>query len=119
MSLETSGALDVSQVDGRVTKVLDLKTPGSNEVERNRFENLDHLAPRDQVKFVICDRIDYDWACGVIDEYRLQGRCELLFSPSYQQQDAAELAEWILSDRLPVRFQMQLHKILWGNDPGR
>ena len=119
VSLETSGALDVSQVDGRVTKVLDLKTPGSGEVERNRFENLNYLAPRDQVKFVICDRIDYDWACGVIDEYRLQGRCELLFSPSYQQQDAAELAEWILSDRLPVRFQMQLHKILWGNEPGR
>ncbi len=119
VSLETSGALDVSQVDGRVTKVLDLKTPGSGEVERNRFENLDYLAPRDQIKFVICDRVDYDWACKMIDEYRLQGRCELLFSPSYQQQDAAELAEWILGDRLPVRFQMQLHKILWGNEPGR
>jgi 7-carboxy-7-deazaguanine synthase len=119
VSLETSGALDVSQVDGRVTRVLDLKTPGSGEVERNRFENLDYLAPRDQVKFVICDRADYDWARGIIDEYRLQGRCELLFSPSYRQQDPAELAEWILSDRLPVRFQMQLHKILWGDEPGR
>jgi len=119
VSLETSGALDVSQVDERVTRVLDLKTPGSGEVERNRFENLDYLAPRDQVKFVICDRIDYDWAVEVIGDYRLQGRCELLFSPSYQQQDAAELAEWILGDRLPVRFQMQLHKILWGNEPGR
>lgn len=119
VSLETSGALDVSQVDGRVTKVLDLKTPGSGEVARNRFENLACLAPRDQVKFVICDRADYDWACRVVDEYRLTGRCEVLYSPSYRQQDAAELAEWILSDRLPVRFQMQLHKILWGNEPGR
>jgi 7-carboxy-7-deazaguanine synthase len=119
VSLETSGALDVSRVDGRVTRVLDLKTPGSGEVERNRFENLDYLAPPDQVKFVICDRADYDWARGIIDEYRLQGRCELLFSPSYRQQDPAELAEWILSDRLPVRFQMQLHKILWGDEPGR
>jgi 7-carboxy-7-deazaguanine synthase len=119
VSLETSGALDVSQVDGRVTKVLDLKTPGSGEVVRNRFENLACLAPRDQVKFVICDRADYDWACQVIDEYRLPGRCEVLYSPSYRQQDAAELAEWIVSDRLPVRFQLQLHKILWGNEPGR
>lgn len=119
VSLETSGALDVSQVDRRVTRVLDLKTPGSGEVGRNRFENLGCLAPRDQVKFVICDRIDYDWACKVIDDYRLQGRCELLFSPSYRQQNATELAEWILSDRLAVRFQMQLHKILWGDERGR
>ena len=119
VSLETSGALDVSQVDGRVTKVLDLKTPGSGEVARNRFENLACLAPRDQVKFVICDRADYDWACQVVDEYRLTGRCQVLYSPSYRQQDEAELAGWILSDRLPVRFQVQLHKILWGNEPGR
>jgi 7-carboxy-7-deazaguanine synthase len=119
VSLETSGALDVSQVDARVVKVVDLKTPGSGEVERNRYQNLDYLAPRDQVKFVICDRADYEWARSQITERRLTGRCELLFSPAYGQQDAAQLAEWVLADRLPVRFQVQLHKILWGNEPGR
>jgi len=119
VSLETSGALDVSQVDARVTKVLDLKTPGSGEVTRNRYRNLDYLAPRDQVKFVICDRTDYEWACGQLDERRLIGRCELLFSPAYQQQDATQLAEWVLADRLPVRVQIQLHKLLWGDEPGR
>jgi 7-carboxy-7-deazaguanine synthase len=119
VSLETSGALDVSQVDSRVTKVLDLKTPGSGELDRNRYQNLDHLTPRDQVKFVICDRGDYEWAKAVLDQYRLNDRCELLFSPSHGQQDAAELAGWILEDGLPVRFQLQLHKLLWGNEPGR
>ncbi len=119
VSLETSGALDVSQVDARVVKVIDLKTPGSGEVERNRYQNLDYLAPRDQVKFVICDRADYEWARSQISERRLIGRCELLVSPAYGQQDAAELAEWVLTDRLPVRFQVQLHKILWGDEPGR
>ena len=119
VSLETSGALDVSQVDSRVMKVLDLKTPGSGEVDRNRYQNLDCLLPRDQVKFVICDRTDYEWARRVLDEQRLASRCEVLFSPSFGQQDAAELAGWILEDRLPVRFQIQLHKILWGDERGR
>jgi len=119
VSLETSGALDVSGVDARVIKVLDLKTPGSGEVARNRYRNLDYLAPRDQVKFVICDRADYEWARSQITDRRLADRCELLVSPAYGQQDAAELAGWVLADRLPVRFQVQLHKILWGDEPGR
>ena len=119
VSLETSGALDVSGVDSRVMKVLDVKTPGSGEVSRNRYQNLDWLSPRDQVKFVICDRADYEWARRVLDERRLASRCEVLFSPSYAQQDAAELAGWILEDRLPVRFQIQLHKVLWGDERGR
>ena len=118
VSLETSGALDVSTVDARVVKVLDLKTPGSGEVERNLYRNLDVLAPRDQVKFVVCDRADYEWACAQIGERHLAGRCELLFSPAWGRQDAAQLAEWILADRLPVRFQLQLHKLLWGDAPG-
>lgn len=119
VSLETSGALDVSQVDTRVMKVLDVKTPGSGEVGKNRYQNVDHLMPRDQVKFVICDHADYQWARRTLDEYRLASRCEVLFSPSFGQQDAAELAGWVLEDRLPVRFQVQLHKILWGDEPGR
>jgi len=119
VALETSGALDVSQVDSRVTKVMDLKTPGSGEVDKNRYRNLECLVPRDQLKFVICDRRDYEWSRAILDEYRLTGRCELLFSPAFGQQDAAQLAEWILEDRLPVRFQLQLHKILWGNEAGR
>lgn len=119
VSLETSGALDVSQVDTRVMKVMDLKTPASGELDKNRYQNLDCLTPRDQVKFVICDRGDYDWARWMLDEYHLPGRCEVLFSPSAGQQNATQLAEWLLEDRLPVRFQLQLHKILWGNEPGR
>jgi 7-carboxy-7-deazaguanine synthase len=119
VSLETSGALDISQVDTRVMKVMDLKTPGSGEVDKNRFENLEYLAPRDQVKFVICDRDDYLWARQVLEQHAISNRCEVLFSPSFGQQNAAELAEWVLADRLPVRFQVQLHKILWGDEPGR
>jgi len=119
VSLETSGALDVSQMDTRVMKVMDLKTPASGELDKNRYQNLDCLTPRDQVKFVICDRGDYDWARWILDEYHLPGRCEVLFSPSAGQQNATRLAEWLLEDRLPVRFQLQLHKILWGNEPGR
>mgnify|MGYP001823389560 CR=1 FL=1 len=119
VSLETSGALDVSGVDPRVVKVIDLKTPGSGEVERNRYENIDLLLPHDQVKFVICDRADYDWAVDALKKYDLAARCEVLFSPSFGQQDGAELAGWVLADRLPVRMQLQLHKILWNNEPGR
>ncbi len=119
VSLETSGALDISRVDARVMKVMDLKTPGSGEVEKNRFENLEYLAPRDQVKFVICDRDDYLWACQLLEQHNIDRRCEVLFSPAFGQQDAAVLAEWVIADRLPVRFQIQLHKILWGDEPGR
>jgi 7-carboxy-7-deazaguanine synthase len=119
VSLETSGALDIIRVDNRVTKVMDLKTPGSEEMDKNLYQNLECLVPRDQVKFVICDRIDYEWSRTIVDEYRLAGRCELLFSPAFGQQEAAQLAEWILEDRLPVRFQLQLHKILWGDEAGR
>ena len=119
VSLETSGALAVDAVDPRVIKVMDLKTPGSGEVERNRYENLGALGRNDQVKFVICNRADYQWARGIISHYRLDATCEILFSPSHGQQDATELADWILDDRLPVRLQLQLHKQLWGNARGK
>jgi 7-carboxy-7-deazaguanine synthase len=119
VSLETSGALDICRVDPRVVRVMDLKTPASGEVERNRYENLECLQPQDQVKFVICDRGDYEWSREQLYRHQLSTHCEALFSPAFGQQDATELAEWILADRLPVRFQVQLHKILWGNEPGR
>lgn len=119
VSLETGGAMDVAPVDPRVSKVVDIKTPGSGETGRNRWENLEHLTPRDQLKFVICDRADYEWSRALLRERALPERCEVLFSPSYGQQGARELAEWILADGLPVRFQIQLHKVLWGEEPGR
>lgn len=112
VSLETGGSLDISAVDPRVTVVLDLKTPASGEGARNLWANLPHLKPLDQVKFVICDRADYDWARDTLREHRLQERCEVLFSPAWERQPARELAEWILADHLPVRFQVQLHKYL-------
>lgn len=119
VSLETSGALDVAAVDARVARVIDVKTPGSNEAARNRRENFAHLSERDQLKFVICSRADYDWSKAFLHEHGLTERCRILFSPSYQQQSPAQLAEWILADRLPVRFQIQLHKVLWGDVPGK
>jgi len=119
VSLETSGALDIADVDPRVSRVLDIKTPGSGEVARNRWENLPLLTAHDQIKFVICDRADYDWARGVLAEHRLDARCDVLFSPSKDQVAAHDLADWIVADRLPVKFQMQLHKLLWGDAPGR
>jgi 7-carboxy-7-deazaguanine synthase len=119
VSLETSGALDIGVVDTRVSRVLDLKTPGSGEDARNRWENLPLLTAHDQVKFVICNRADYEWARVVVDEHRISERCEVLFSPSKSELDARELADWIVTDRLPVRFQMQLHKLLWNDEPGR
>ncbi len=118
VSLETSGAMDVSAVDARVSRVLDLKTPGSGEAGRNRYENLSLLTAQDQIKFVICDRSDYDWAKQQLSERKLTERCEVLFSPSYTQLSARELADWIVADRLPVRFQMQMHKQLWGEERG-
>jgi 7-carboxy-7-deazaguanine synthase len=119
VSLETSGALDIAGVDPRVSRVVDLKTPGSGEMHRNLLANLPLLTPRDQLKFVVCDRADYEWARGMVHEHALADRCEVLFSPSAQQMAPRELAEWIVADRLPVRFQMQLHKVLWGDQPGR
>lgn len=119
VSLETAGALSLAEVDPRVTKVMDLKTPASGEVSRNLYENIAYLTPSDQIKFVICDRRDYEWARMKLDEFDLPGRVtDILFSPSFGQQDATELAEWVLSDRLPVRFQLQLHKLLWKDAPG-
>ncbi len=118
VSLETSGAIDVSDVDVRVSKILDLKTPGSGEMARNLWTNLDHLTPRDEIKFVLCDRADYEWARSVLRDRALAQRCAVLFSPSYGQVEPRQLAEWILEDRLPVRMQLQLHKLLWGETPG-
>lgn len=119
VSLETSGALDVSNVDKRVTKVMDIKTPCSGESDKNRFDNIQYLLPQDQVKFVICNREDYEWAKDILKQYQLTERCEALFSPSTGQLAARELADWIIEDKLAVRFQLQLHKILWGDEPGR
>ena len=119
VSLETSGALPVDNVDPRVIKVMDLKTPGSGEVGRNRWENLPLLSDKDQIKFVICDRADYEWARFKLDEHQLASKvAEVLFSPSFGQVAPLELAEWILADNLPVRFQLQLHKLLWNDAPG-
>jgi 7-carboxy-7-deazaguanine synthase len=118
VSLETGGAMDISKVDSRVSRVMDIKTPGSGEESRNRWENLPLLTGHDQVKFVICDRRDYDWAKSVLTEHNLTGRCAVLLSPSYGQLDAGQLADWILEDRLAVRLQIQLHKYLWGDVPG-
>jgi 7-carboxy-7-deazaguanine synthase len=119
VSLETSGALDIGAVDPRVSRVLDIKTPGSGEAARNLWSNIGLLTAHDQVKFVLCDRADYDWARAVLAEHRLDERCEVLFSPSKDQLDARTLADWIVADRPPVRFQMQLHKLLWNDEPGR
>ncbi len=119
VSLETSGALPIDEVDPRVIRVVDLKPPGSGEVTRNRYENLDCLAPHDQVKCVIADRNDYEWSRSMVDQYGLARRVEVLFSPVSGSLAPRELAEWILADRLPVRFQLQLHKVLWGEVPGR
>lgn len=118
VSLETSGALDVSGVDPRVHKVMDLKAPASGESARNLWSNLAHLGTDDQVKFVLADRADYDWARGVLDEHALAARCMVLFSPVYGRMHPRQLAEWMLRDRLPVRLQLQMHKQLWGEASG-
>ena len=119
VSLETSGAIGIAAVDPRVIRVVDVKTPGSREERRNRYEQLSLLRPEEQIKFVICDRADYEWSRARVADLDLAGRCSVLFSPSHEQLPARELAEWILADRLPVRLQIQLHKYLWGNEPGR
>ena len=119
VSLETSGAMDISGVDPRVSVILDVKAPGSGEVARNRWENLALLKPEDEVKFVLCDRADYDWAKQVLAERGIADRCPIVFSPVYSTLQPVELAEWVLADRLQVRVQVQLHKILWGEAPGK
>ncbi len=119
VSLETSGALDVSAVDPRVSRIVDIKPPASGEAGRNRWENLPHLNERDEIKFVLADRADYEWARAILRERRLDDIAPVLFSPVQSELPPAELAHWILADRLPVRMQVQLHKLLWGNAPGK
>lgn len=119
VSLETSGALDIGGVDPRVARIVDLKAPGSGETAKNRWENLDLLTPRDELKLVLASREDYDWALAACRRHRLFERCPVLFSPVHGALDPAQLAQWILDDRLPLRFQLQLHKLLWGNAKGR
>ena len=119
VSLETSGALDIAEVDPRVSKIMDIKTPGSGELEKNRWTNLDYLTQHDEIKFVLCDEADYHWACRMIREHDLDKRCPVLFSPVHGQLDPTALANWILRDQLPVRMQIQLHKLLWEDGPGR
>jgi len=119
VSLETSGALDIGAVDKRVMKILDIKTPASGEAEKNLWSNLDLLSAHDEIKFVLCDEADYIWARKILLEKNLAARCAVLFSPAQGQLQPAELADWILRDALPVRLQVQLHKLLWGNVSGR
>ena len=119
VSLETGGMFDITGVDARVMIVLDIKTPASGEVEKNHWSNLEQIKPQDEIKFVLCDEADYQWAKQVLHEHKLAARCGVLLSPAQGQLDARELAEWILRDHLPVRFQLQLHKLLWGNEAGR
>jgi 7-carboxy-7-deazaguanine synthase len=119
VSLETSGALPVGEVDARVRRVVDVKTPASGESGRNLLDQLESLGDRDQIKFVICDRTDYEWSRDLLARHGLPARAMVLFSPSHEQLPARQLADWILEDRLPVRLQVQLHKLLWGNEPGR
>lgn len=119
VSLETSGAVSVAAVDQRVIKVLDIKTPDSGEVHRNLWDNLQHLGNEDQLKFVICSRRDFDWAVEQIKIRNLINSYPIFFSPSHEQLEAAELAQWVLAEQLPIRMQMQLHKQIWGNQPGR
>lgn len=118
VSLETGGAIDISRVDARVSVILDVKTPGSGEVENNVWANLAHLKAQDEVKFVLCSREDYEWAKELLSTHKINEKCPVLFSPVYSQVNPTELAEWVLADKLPVRMQVQLHKILWGEKPG-
>lgn len=118
VSLETGGALDVSEVDARVVKVLDIKTPASGEVEKNLWSNLERLHAHDEIKFVLCNEADYAWAKQVLTEHALDRKCAVLFSPVHEGLSNMQLAEWILRDHLPVRMQVQLHKLIWGNQPG-
>ncbi|CAN4275958.1 NrdG Organic radical activating enzymes [Methylophilaceae bacterium] len=118
VSLETGGAMDILAVDPRVSVILDIKTPGSGELEKNLWSNLALLKASDEVKFVLCDRSDYDWAKQQLAEHKLNETCPVIFSPVYSQVNPSDLAAWVLADKLPVRMQVQLHKILWGEKPG-
>jgi 7-carboxy-7-deazaguanine synthase len=118
VSLETGGAMDIAPVDARVSIILDIKTPASNEEKNMRWDNLNHVSNKDEIKFVICNRADYDWAKAKLIELKLIEKCPVLFSPSYHDLKADELASWVLADQLPVRMQIQLHKILWGEKAG-
>lgn len=119
VSLETSGALDIAGVDPRVSRIVDLKAPDSGEAAKNRWENIEQLTAHDEIKFVLASRADYDWAVAVCRQRRLFERCPVLFSPVQDALDAGQLAQWIINDKLPVRFQLQLHKLLWGSAQGR
>jgi 7-carboxy-7-deazaguanine synthase len=119
VSLETGGMVSIAEVDPRVSRVVDLKTPGSGELEQNHWENLDLLTPQDQLKVVITDRADYDWLLPILREQRLEQRCEVLLSPVHGELEPRQLAQWIVADRLEVRLQLQLHKLLWGEERGR
>ncbi len=119
VSLETSGAMDISAVDQRVSRVMDIKTPASGEVDRNNWNNIEVLTAHDQIKFVICNRDDYEWSVSMVNKYNLTQKCEVLFSPSYTQLPIRDLAEWVLHDGLDVRVQVQLHKLIWGDQPGK
>jgi len=118
VSLETGGALDISAVDQRVMRVMDIKTPGSNEVTKNLWDNLAHLNTHDEIKFVLCDEADYQWAKKICQQYQLDKKCSVLFSPVHGELNATQLAGWVLRDHLPVRMQLQIHKLLWNNAPG-
>jgi 7-carboxy-7-deazaguanine synthase len=118
VSLETSGAMDIAPVDSRVSVIMDIKTPGSGEETKNLWANITHLKAKDEVKFVLADRADYDWAREVLAKYRLPEKCPVLFSPVYKTLPPTDLAQWVLEEHLPVRMQLQLHKILWGEKPG-
>ena len=119
VSVETSGALDIRPIDERASRVLDVKTPDSGEVLRNRLDNFDVLTHHDQIKFVLCSREDFDWACEMLKRHKLADRCTVWFSPSYGQIELSDLAQWILQANIPVRMQVQLHKLIWGDQPGR
>jgi 7-carboxy-7-deazaguanine synthase len=118
VSLETSGAMDISQVDTRVSVIMDIKTPGSGEASKNLWANIAHLKAKDEVKFVLVDKADYDWAKQILSEYKIAEKCPVLFSPVYKTLPPADLAAWVLQDHLPVRMQVQLHKIIWGEKAG-
>ncbi len=118
VSLETGGALDIGSVDARVMRVVDIKTPASGELEKNRWENLALLTGHDEIKFVLCDENDYQWAKQILQQHHLNAKCPVLFSPAHGTLNATQLADWILRDNLPVRMQVQLHKLLWNNEPG-
>ncbi len=119
VSLETSGAIGIGDVDSRVIKIVDVKTPGSLEDSKNLYENFQYLLPQDQLKFVICNEDDYKWSKNLLEDHQLISKCEVLFSPSYQSMELRDLADWIVRDNFPVRLQIQLHKYIWGNEPGR